>query len=171
MQPEWLYSFTQKDHLIRFFSSLFGFGILVLGDGFVLVRVARIYGVYLALALQGIITLAATIVLGGTIHSLINKIQNDAMHGRFDKRRYATLAAVVIAGVLLVVPGFVTDAVGFVLYLPPGRILFAFIFARRHGDSLAKVHEYITLEHFSISGPPIRGDQEARSEGITESVR
>lgn len=151
MYPEWLFLFTRRDYLIRFFSILIGAGILILGDGYVLVRLARGVGVYLALALQGVVTLIAVLIVGNTIRVLIRYIRQDARNGSFREKRYATLVAVIVAGILLVIPGFITDVCGLLLYLPPGRQVFALLFARYHHDSLAMVNEYLTLELFSPS--------------------
>jgi UPF0716 protein FxsA len=126
-------------------------GILILGDGYVLVRLAREAGVYLALALQGVVTLIAVLIVGNTIRGLIHHIRSDARKGSFHERRYSTLVAVIVAGILLVIPGFVSDICGLLVYLPPGRQIFAVLFARYHHDALAKVNEYLTLELFSSS--------------------
>ena len=151
MSPEWLFAFTHRSQLIRFFSLLTGLSILVLGDGLVLVRLARVSGAYLALALQGAVTVVAAVVVGSTVNGLIRKIRFDAKEGTFEPRRYARLAGAIIAGVLMVVPGFITDVAGLVLYLPPGRHFFAALFVRRNVAGLQRVHEYLTMEMFSTA--------------------
>ncbi len=151
VSSEWLYFLTHRSRLIRFFSLLTGISILILADGLLLVRLARIRGVYFALALEGLVTIAAAIVLGSTINNLIRKIRSDAQRGSCIPRRYAHLAAVVTAGVLLFIPGFITDLVGLAIYLPPGRFFFTAFFQRRNISSVAKAYEYLTLE---ISSSP-----------------
>ncbi|MDA3951907.1 MAG: FxsA family protein [Spirochaeta sp.] len=149
MSPEWLFAFTHRSQLIRSFSLLTGLSTLVLADGFVLIRLARLSGAYLALALEGAVTLVAVVIVGSTVNGLIRTIRLDAGTGTYRPLRYARLAGAVIAGVLLVVPGFITDIVGLLLYLPPGRHLFAALFVRRHAAGLHRVHEYLTMEIFS----------------------
>jgi UPF0716 protein FxsA len=149
VSPEWLYAFTHRSHLIRFFSLLTGVSTLVLADGLVLIRLARVSGAYLALALEGAVTLVALVIVGSTVNGLIRTIRHDAHTGTYRPLRYARLAGAVIAGVLLVVPGFVTDIAGLLLYLPPGHHIFAALFVRRNAAGLERVHEYLTMEIFS----------------------
>ncbi|MFP4153585.1 MAG: FxsA family protein [Alkalispirochaeta sp.] len=149
MTPEWLYLFTRRSYLVRLFSVMTGLAILMLADGLFLVRLARRSGVYLALALEGGVTIVAAVILGSTIHTLIKKIRNDARSGSVVPRRYGELAAVVSAAVLLVLPGFVTDVAGFVLFLPPGRYIYSALFIRFNGDAIQGIYEYLKLELFS----------------------
>jgi len=147
--PEWLYLFTRRSYLVRSFSIMTGLAILMLADGLLLVRLARQTGVYLALALEGGVTIVAAVILGGTIHTLIRKIRDDALNGSVVPRRYGRLAAVVSAAVLLVLPGFVTDAAGLLLFLPPGRYIYSALFIRLNRDAIPGIYEYLKLELFS----------------------
>lgn len=158
MSPEWLFAFTHRSQLIRFFSLLTGLSTLVLADGLVLIRLARVSGAYLALALEGAVTLVALVIVGSTVNGLIRTIRQDARTGTYRPRRYARLAGTVIAGVLLVVPGFVTDIAGLLLYLPPGHQLFAVLFVRRNAAGLQRVHEYLTMEIFSTAAEREAGE-------------
>jgi UPF0716 protein FxsA len=155
VSPEWLYFLTHRSRLTKIFSLLTGINILILADGWLLVRLARVGGVYFALALEGLVTVAAAIIIGSSVNSLIRKIREDARKGACDPRRYARLTAVVTAGVLLFIPGFVTDFVGLMIYLPPGRFIYAALFQRRNSSSVAKAYEYLTLE---ISSTPSGAD-------------
>ena len=151
MSPEWLFAFTHRSTLIRFFSLLTGLSTLVLADGLVLIRLARLSGAYLALAVEGAVTLVAAVIVGSTVNGVIRTIRLDAHTGSYRPLRYAQLVGTVIAGVLLVVPGFVTDIAGLLLYLPPGRHTFAALFVRRHAAGLYRAHEYLTMEIFSTA--------------------
>jgi UPF0716 protein FxsA len=125
----------------------------MLADGWVLVRVARSSGVYLALAIEAVVAVVAVIIVGSTVVRQIAVLRTDAFEGQYRPREFARLAAVVAAAVLLVVPGFVSDAVGVILYLPPGRQLFMVVFVRRNRDELPTVYEYLKLAVFSDDGP------------------
>ncbi len=53
--------------------------------------------------------------------SLIARIRAETAAGRVPSRELAHGAMILMAGVLLIVPGFVTDAIGFLLFMPPVR--------------------------------------------------
>lgn len=153
MNAEWLVLFTSRRHLAAFLSNLLILGIIILADGLVLVHVARRTGVYAALALEGAVAIVAIIVLGNSINHRIRIIRQEARLGVFRPHRYARLASVVIAAILLVLPGFAGDILGLLIYYPPGRFVFSAIFLRRHGEALPRVYEYLKLSIFSDDGP------------------
>ncbi len=158
MSPEWLYLLTLRSQLTRIFSLLSGLGVLILFDGLILIRLARITGIYYALALEGIVSIVAAVVLGSTANSLIRKIRADAVNGSCIISRYARLAAVVTAGILLFIPGFATDGIGLLIYLPPGRMLYALLFRRRNEETVKRSYEYLTMELFA--SPSSRGEDD-----------
>lgn len=153
-QPEWLALFTSRRHLAQFFSDILLLGLAMLADGWILVRVAREVGVYLALALEAAVALAAVIVVGSTIHHHLQRLHRSAQEGSFRPKQYALLAAYVVAGVLLVLPGFVTDIIGLLIYTPPGRPVFVALFLRRNRERIPVVYEYFKLKVYSDGNGP-----------------
>lgn len=149
MRPEWLVRFTSRDHLATLFSDLLLFSLLLLADGWVLVMTSRHVGVFASLAWHGSVAIGAAIILGNSIHHHLRRIHREARTGEFRPRHYGRLLAIVIGAVLLVIPGFVSDALGLVLYLPPGRHLFGWIISATHRETLHTVYEYFKLAVFS----------------------
>ncbi|MFW5694042.1 MAG: FxsA family protein [Alkalispirochaeta sp.] len=148
-QAEWLSSFTSRRHLVHFLSDILLLGLAMLADGWILVRVARAVGVYFALALEGVVAAVAVLVVGSTINRQIRLLHQLCRKGDFQPKQFARLAAYIVAGVLLVLPGFATDGLGLLLYIPPGRTLFEVMFARNHRERLPAVYEYFTLAVYS----------------------
>jgi len=96
--------------------------------GFVIV--GRQIGV---LATIGLVLLAA--VVGGMMMrlqglGLLNRLKRELEAGKDPGRELAHGAMVLLAGILLMVPGFFTDIVGLLLFVPPVRDL-AWRFVRR----------------------------------------
>jgi len=120
-----------------------------MADGWLLVRISRAVGVYFALALEGTVAVVAVLVVGSTIHHQIQRLQRAARQGDFQPKQFALLAAYVVAGVLLVLPGFATDAAGLLIYIPPGRTLFVALFVRRNRERLPVVYEYFKLSVYA----------------------
>lgn len=149
MNPEWLVLFTSRRHLARFLSDVLTLGLVMLIDGWFLVRLARLYGVYLALALEGIVAIAAIVIVGSSISKQIRHLRTDARDGTYRPSGYAELATLVVAATLMVLPGFASDAIGVLLYLPPGRQVCRALFERRHRERLPVVYEYLKLSVFS----------------------
>jgi len=149
--PERFVFLTSREYLFRLFSNLLLFGLVLLVDGWLLVRASRAWGVYLSLAVEAGTALVGVIIIGSTIHTRLNRIHSSAVAGSFNPVEYAKLAAAVAAAAMLILPGFAGDAIGIILYLPPGRHLFTWIFLKRNRSALEESYEYYKLSLFSTS--------------------
>ncbi len=80
-------------------------------------------GVIATLAMILFTAILGSILLRIQGFSIINRIQAQANRGEVPGRELANGAMILVAGVLLLTPGFVTDCLGFFLFLPPLRDL------------------------------------------------
>lgn len=69
-----------------------------------------------------------TAVLGSILlrvqgFQILNRLREETNAGRVPGRELGDGAMILVAGVLLLTPGFVTDALGFLLFFPPFRTL------------------------------------------------
>lgn len=74
----------------------------------------------------GLVLLSA--VLGSILlrvqgFGVMTRIRTEMEAGRDPSKELANGAMIVLAGILLVIPGFISDIVGILLFLPPGRAL------------------------------------------------
>ena len=68
----------------------------------------------------------ATAVIGAALlriqgFSILRSLSIEANAGRVPSRELVHGAMVVVAGILLITPGFITDCIGFLLFIPPVR--------------------------------------------------
>jgi len=89
--------------------------------GFALV--GREIGVLATVGLVVLSTLVGTILLRWQGFGVITKIRRDIEAGRDPGRQLAHGVMVLVAGILLIIPGFFSDIVGLLLFLPPVRDL------------------------------------------------
>ena len=78
-------------------------------------------GVFYTLALIVVTAIIGSILLRIQGFGLLNKIQTDMNEGKVPAREMVHGLMIMIAGVLLLTPGFVTDTCGFLLFVPPIR--------------------------------------------------
>ncbi len=63
--------------------------------------------------------------------SLINKVQTEVAAGKVPGKELGHGAMIIVAGILLLTPGFVTDTIGFLLFVPPVRsMIWGFVASR-----------------------------------------
>jgi len=149
VRNDWLLYAFDRSNLFRLFSNLLGLSIVMLADGWILVRLSRYLGVYLALALEGVTAIIAVIVIGSSIHRHLQQLYDNARDGRYVPIAYVRCLTLVIGGILLVLPGFVSDGIGLLLYLPPFRGVSMWFMVRVLRDRLPEVDEHLKLRLFS----------------------
>lgn len=88
-------------------------------------------GIGLTLLMILVTAIIGSILLRVQGLGLIREIQTKFADGQVPGRALGNGAMIVVAGLLLLTPGFVTDAIGFLLFVPPVRsAIFAFISSR-----------------------------------------
>lgn len=87
----------------------------------VLILVGGKIGVLWTLALLLASTIAGLLLLRVQGFGAINRIRSEFAAGRDPGRDMAHGAMIMLAGVLLLIPGFVTDVIGLLLFIPPVR--------------------------------------------------
>ena len=78
-------------------------------------------GLIATLAMILLTAILGSILLRIQGFSVINRIQAQANSGELPGRELANGAMIMVAGVLLLTPGFITDGLGFLLFFPPFR--------------------------------------------------
>ncbi|NQT20816.1 MAG: FxsA family protein, partial [Planctomycetes bacterium] len=78
--------------------------------------------------LTALIIIIVTGILGGILARsqgliVIRRLRQDVRHGKLPADSLFDGALVLVGGVLLITPGIITDAIGFVLLIPPSRKL------------------------------------------------
>jgi UPF0716 protein FxsA len=121
--------------------------LLMLADGYVLIVVSRMTGLYLLLALAastGLIGLAVVLI---AYRTELRYLRRGVAQGRYPRAQFRRLVPLLAAAVLLIVPGFVTDAAGVALLVRPlGWVLGAWV-EWRHRDRFRELYEYLRLRH------------------------
>ncbi|MEJ8475009.1 FxsA family protein [Roseibium algae] len=105
--------------------------LLPLAEIAVFIQVGSAIGVLPTIVLTILTAVAGTIMLRQQGLSLIMRMQSEMNAGRVPGEDIMHGAMIVLASLLLLIPGFITDALGLLLFIPPIRVAIArFIVAR-----------------------------------------
>jgi UPF0716 protein FxsA len=125
---------------------------------YVIVKVASHIG-----ALDTLLLLIAVSLFGAWIVKrqgvgLWRQVQDDLSRGELPPKRLLNGFLLLLAGALLLVPGFVTDVIGLILLLPPVRELIARRITRRASGRITVIRATTgpvidTTEHQGPGGP------------------
>ncbi|WP_321500344.1 FxsA family protein [Breoghania sp.] len=87
----------------------------------VFIQVGDLIGVFPTLAMIFVTAVIGTALLRHQGFSLLARIRSETEAGRIPGAELGHGAMILVAGVLLLTPGFVTDAIGFLLFVPAFR--------------------------------------------------
>lgn len=97
----------------------------------VFIAVGSAIGIFPTVLLTVLTAIAGTVMLRQQGLSLVMRMQSELDAGRVPGEDIMHGAMIVMASVLLLIPGFITDIIGLLLFVPPVRdILARFIVAR-----------------------------------------
>jgi len=97
--------------------------VLALAELFVLIGIGRLIGAWWTIALLVAESLAGIWVVKHEGRRAWNALRTALVSGELPDRQLADAALVMLGGILLLTPGFITDVAGFALMLPPTRRL------------------------------------------------
>lgn len=148
MQVPVLLRFFDKAYVTRLFFVLLGLSVLLLADGYVLVLAASRFGVFMALGICASVGFVGMIVTLLAVDATLEHLRERVRRGAYPAQEYAALGSLVVAGLLLIIPGLFTDAIGVVLYTPPFRRFVGTLIVRPLRGRLKDAYEHLKLAEF-----------------------
>ncbi len=140
-----LYSLTKRNTLLRVLLSLQGVAIMLLPEILLLFYLAQLYGKLLILAIVCATSLGGLYLITNSIFHATKKMQGSITDGVFRKNEFGILYTLLLCGLLLILPGFITDIIGLFIYLPPIRLMVSKIFTQRLSADIRQAYCYNKL--------------------------
>jgi UPF0716 protein FxsA len=97
--------------------------VLFIAELWVIIQVASAVGVLQTIALLFAITIVGIWVVKRQGMAVLARLQGTIAEGRVPHRELVDGFLILAAGILLIPPGFITDAIGLALLLPPVRMV------------------------------------------------
>lgn len=113
-----------------------------LAEIYALIKVGSWLGVLPTIALLLLVSALGAVLVKREGLRVLRRMQEQVMAGNMPSNELLDGVCLLLAGLLLVVPGFVTDAVGLILLLPPFRLALRAALRRRNGRKLRIVATY-----------------------------
>ena len=141
------HTLVQTEGLARLlFAGLF-LSLFLLCDSYVLILLSRLVGIYLLLAITASTGLIGVIVVLSSHRARARELKRRVAEGVYPTAEIRRLLALFAAGACLIVPGFVTDALGILLLLPPVRSLVGWALESFFRPSLRELYEYLRMDN------------------------
>lgn len=145
----------QVNYVLRFFDRTFITKLLLLALLYSLLPLAEIFllmayvgdriGTYFTLALAATVGLVGMLLTLREFHRNLDILKDKIRAGVHPEEEFVALTGIFLAGVLLLTPGFITDLLGFLLFLPTLRNALGRAVISLLRINLKELYEYLKL--------------------------
>ena len=122
-----------------------------------IVRVASSTGVLNAIGLLVLVSVGGAWLVKREGLGILRRIGEETGQGRIPGKEIVDGLLVLLAGALMLTPGFMTDALGLSLLFPPPRAIVRTVATRKFGRSIASGQTNIRFNWWSGGAPPVAG--------------
>ncbi len=143
-----LLRFFEGDFIVKVLLLMLLYSILPLAEIFILLKLGGVLGNYLTLALAASTGLFGVLIAVREFRINVERIKGNVKEGKYPGREFANLIAVLIGAIFLLTPGFITDFMGFLLFVPGVRYAIGNFVARRMENKLKEIYEYLKMYDF-----------------------
>ena len=141
-----LLTIVHIDSVTRVLFVLLLASLLMIIDGYVLILVSRFLGIYLLLAAEATTGLIGVVAILSSYRHTVTCVREAVHDGRYPEAEFRTLSCLWVSAICLVLPGFVTDALGIAVIFPPIRWGVGFWIERAGKSRFEELYEYLKLE-------------------------
>lgn len=145
-KASWLTLLFTGDRIARLYSVALITSVILLADGLALLSIARRIGTYTSLACVAATGLIGALAATNAYRASERRMEKLIAVGTCPSREFENVLVTVFGTLLLIIPGLVTDAVGLLAVLPPGRWLLRLIVRRRFGAEFIELYEHLRAE-------------------------
>jgi UPF0716 protein FxsA len=122
------------------------YSLFILIDCYVLILLSGRFGIFLILAVAGITGLGGFLLFILNYSVQLREMRKQLKRGEYPRKSFSQISGLVLAGVLLITPGFLTDALGLFLLLNPFRLLAGLAVTALYRENFKEAYEYLKLK-------------------------
>jgi UPF0716 protein FxsA len=134
-----------RDFFFKLILILLLYSLVPLAEIFLFIYLGELIGNYLVLILAAVAGMAGALIAFGQAQGAMERLRAQLRAGRYPGREFADLAGIIVAGVLLVTPGFITDLCGYLLMIPALRDGLRDILKVKLEKSFREIYAYLRL--------------------------
>jgi UPF0716 protein FxsA len=124
------------------------YSLVPLAEIFLLIYLGNVIGYYFTLALAAFAGLIGMLLALRQLQKNLQALKNETRQGVLPTQEFVNLAAILAASILLLTPGFITDTMGFLLFVPAIRNRLGSFILRKSRTNLKEIYEYLKLEDY-----------------------
>ncbi|MCL2792758.1 MAG: FxsA family protein [Spirochaetaceae bacterium] len=135
----------QKDFIFKLLLLALFYSLIPLAEIVLILHVGGIFGNYLVIALTAALSLLGILIAFGEIDALIKQVKRKLKNGEYPGKEFIGIAGVLAGALLMISPGFITDAIGLCLFIPVIRNCVGKLITSKMENQLKDIYEYLKL--------------------------
>jgi UPF0716 protein FxsA len=138
-----LLRFLDRDYLFKLILFLLAYSLVPIAEIILFIFLGNLIGNYLTLALAAVAGTGGGFVALSQGQRIRERLIEKIRHGRDPSQELADGAGILVSAVLLVTPGFITDACGYALLFPAIRAAVGRLIVKKMGKTFSDIHDYL----------------------------
>ena len=134
-----------KDLLFKLILILLLYSLVPLAEIFLFIYLGELIGNYLVLSLAAVAGMGGALIAGSQARKTIELLRAKIRRGRYPGREFVDLSGIIVGGILLITPGFMTDVCGYLLMIPALRDRLGGFITRMLGRNFKELYDYLRL--------------------------
>ncbi|THB62510.1 MAG: FxsA family protein [Spirochaetaceae bacterium] len=139
----------QSENIFRYFCGFAGLSLLFALDIFIITEAMLIWGNYLVMALISACSLILLAFATNTVLRTNRVLRKKIRQGIYPAREFTGIASLILAAILFIFPGCITNTIGFLIMLPPFRSITGNLLVKTKKTQLQETYEYLKIQEFS----------------------
>ena len=145
LETSFIMRLFQKDFILKLLLLALLYSLIPLAEIFLILHAGGIFGNYLVIAATAAAALLGMLIAFSEIETLIKQVKRKLKSGEYPGKEFMGLAGVFAGALLMISPGFITDAIGLFLFIPVIRNGVGKIITSRMENQLKDIYEYLKL--------------------------
>jgi UPF0716 protein FxsA len=132
-----------RDYLFKLILFLLAYSLVPIAEIILFVYLGNLIGNYLTFAIAAVAGTGGALVALSQARRTRERLREKIRRGADTAGELAEGAGILLSGVLLLTPGFITDALGYVLLVPSVRAAAGRLVLKRLGPAVGDIHQYL----------------------------
>ncbi|MBI9107263.1 MAG: FxsA family protein [Spirochaetales bacterium] len=145
MNNRFLLKLLDTGFLLKIAFVLLLLSLVFIGEFFVVLFISEFWGAYFTLAVVALTGLAGLFLSFRDVSVIIHLIRDKAGEGEFPEKEMVSLSGAIAGGLLLILPGFITDFLGIISFFPVIKTLYGKIITLKQGGRMHELYEYLKI--------------------------
>ncbi len=144
-QAKFIFRFLDRTFITKLLILALLYSLLPLAEIFLIIYLGDRIGNYFTLALAAFTGLMGMLFALRAFQKNLQLLKDKIKEGVFPTEEFITLTGIFAAGILLLTPGFITDLLGFALFIPVIRSTLGRFIIRVTRANFKELYEYLKL--------------------------